>query len=103
NNLREQRDELRDVIENLIKNNSIEMKSAQDKIENLQGKLNDMKLINQKLTTRGGRGDDDNDYINGYIGGDGSGGGNGQYYGNRKNGGKLQGLAVISSSNRLFD
>ncbi|KAG7666368.1 uncharacterized protein J8A68_000089 [[Candida] subhashii] len=103
NNLREQRDELRDVIENLIKNNSIEMKSAQDKIENLQGKLNDMKLINQKLTTRGGRGDDENDYINGYIGGDGSGGGNGQYYGNRKNGGKLQGLAVISSSNRLFD
>ncbi|RCK55232.1 hypothetical protein Cantr_04054 [Candida viswanathii] len=75
--LKTQRDELRDVVNKLTSHNSNELKLAQDKIKQLESRLQDMKKISDKLSNRN---------IN-----------------EGKKGGKLNGFTIVNPSKKLFD
>ncbi|KAK6878139.1 hypothetical protein K4I79_005685, partial [Candida tropicalis] len=72
-----QRDELREVVNKLTSHNNNELKLAQEKIKQLEFKLQDMKKINDKLSNRN--------------------------ISESKKGGKLNGFTIINPTKKFFD
>lgn len=89
--LRTQRDELREMITKLTSAKDVELKIAQERIKTLEEKLENMSMISDKLTRRQDKG-----------AGSAHGSGTSTPFGNAQ-GGKLQGLAIVSPTKRFFD
>lgn len=87
--LRTQRDELREMITKLTSSQNVELKIANDKIKTLEFKLEKLSLINDKLSRRE-RSDLTTKEINGHKFSSGQ-------------GGKLQGLSIVTPKRNLFD
>lgn len=87
--LRTQRDELREMITKLTSSQSVEVKIANDKIKTLEFKLEKLSLINDKLSRRE-RGDLTQQEKTGPKFSSGQ-------------GGKLQGLSIVTPKHNLFD
>lgn len=97
--LKNQREELREVVSKLSSSYNYELKLAQEKIKNLELKVQDMNSINNKLSQRlesnrtisGGQ-NNHNNTSNSPL----------NILNNNK-GGKLQGFAIVSPTKKLFD
>lgn len=87
--LRTQRDELREMIVKLTVSQSTELKAANDRIKMLESKLEKMSSINAKLSKRMLRFETENTRNQDPF--------------SSPQGGKLQGLSVLSQTNKLFD
>lgn len=88
--LREQRDELREMITKLTSSQNVELKIAHDKIKTLEFKLEKMSLINDKLSRRVGETVSTESQNSGP-----------QFKSGQ--GGKLQGLSIVTPKHNLFD
>lgn len=88
--LRTQRDELREMITKLTSSQSVELKIAYDKIKTLEFKLEKMTLINDKLSRREKPTGDQTPQNNAS-----------KFSGSQ--GGKLQGLSIVTPKHNLFD
>lgn len=89
-NLRNQREELREVVTKLTSSHSYESKIAQDKIRSLEAKVHHLSAINDKLSRRLELNRNESSPKHANAGGSG-------------NGGKLQGFTIVSPTKRLFD
>lgn len=89
-NLRNQREELREVVTKLTSSHSYESKIAQDKIRHLEAKVQHLGAINDKLSRRLELNRSESSPKHANTGGSG-------------NGGKLQGFTIVSPTKRLFD
>ncbi|KAF3987542.1 hypothetical protein FT663_04419 [Candidozyma haemuli var. vulneris] len=87
--LRTQRDELREMITKLTSSQNVELKIAHDKIKTLEFKLEKMSLINDKLSRREKSGSSQPQE-------------SGPKFSSGQ-GGKLQGLSIVTPKHNLFD
>lgn len=107
--LKNQRDELREVVSKLTSSYNYELKLAQEKIKNLELKVQDMNSINNKLSQRLESNRSNSININNNSGTAANNNNNYTYKNPASNilgknkGGKLQGFAIVSPTKKLFD
>ena len=97
--LRNQREELREVVSKLSSSYNYELKLAQEKIKNLELKVQDMNSINNKLSQRL----ESNRTISGGQNNHNNNSNSPLNILNNNKGGKLQGFAIVSPTKKLFD
>lgn len=97
--LKNQREELREVVSKLSSSYNYELKLAQEKIKNLELKVQDMNSINNKLSQRL----ESNRTISGGQNNHNNTSGSPLNILNNNKGGKLQGFAIVSPTKKLFD